>query len=166
MKTKLTPCLWFDGQAEEAAKFYTSVFPDGKITQVTHYTEEGHDIHGRPAGSVMTVSFEVNGQPFTALNGGPDFRFSEAISFEIPCATQEEIDHYWEKLGEGGPPEAQVCGWVKDKYGLSWQVVPEIMGGLMDDSDKGRASRVMAAMLKMKKLDIATLKKAADGPHD
>ncbi len=158
---RIAPCLWFDNQAEEAATFYTSIFSNAKIAKVSHYTEAGQEIHNRPPGSVMTVEFELDGQSFTALNGGPVFKFNEAISFQINCDTQEEIDYYWEKLRQGGDPKAEQCGWLKDKYGVSWQVVPRIMGELMSDSDPGKAGRVMNAMLPMKKLDIAELERAA-----
>jgi predicted 3-demethylubiquinone-9 3-methyltransferase (glyoxalase superfamily) len=161
---RINPCLWFDGQAEEAARFYTSVFKSSKMGKITRYGTEGHEIHGRPAGSVMTVSFELEGQRFTALNGGPDFKFSEAISFEIHCETQEEIDYYWEKLGAGGDPKAQACGWLKDRFGLSWQVVPMVMLDMFgDDPESPQSQRVMRAMLEMKKLDIAALQRAYAG---
>jgi predicted 3-demethylubiquinone-9 3-methyltransferase (glyoxalase superfamily) len=160
---RIRPCLWFDTQAEEAAKFYTSIFKNSKINKVSRYTKEGHEIHGRPAGSVMTVEFELDGQSFTALNGGPAFRFNEAVSFQVDCATQEEVDYYWEELSKGGDARAQQCGWLKDKYGLSWQVVPTIVGELMSSSDPAKSERVMKALLGMKKLDIAGLEKAARG---
>jgi predicted 3-demethylubiquinone-9 3-methyltransferase (glyoxalase superfamily) len=161
ISSRIAPCLWFDDQSEEAARFYASVFRNSRIVQVSHYTEAGHEVHGRPPGSVMTVEFELEGISFTALNGGPHFKFTEAVSFQVNCDTQEEIDYYWEKLGAGGDLRAQQCGWLKDKYGLSWQVVPAIMTELMSDADKEQAGRVMEAMLKMKKLDIAELKRAA-----
>lgn len=126
-----TPCLWFDDQGEEAAKFYTAIFPNSKIVAVTHYSEAGQEVHGKKPGSVMTVEFELNGQPFTALNGGPIFKFNEAISFQIHCDTQDEIDHYWERLGAGGDPNAQQCGWLKDRYGVSWQIVPAVLPKLL-----------------------------------
>jgi predicted 3-demethylubiquinone-9 3-methyltransferase (glyoxalase superfamily) len=160
---KISPCLWFDGQAEEAAKFYVSVFEKSRIARVTRYGKEGHEIHGREAGSVMTVAFELAGQPFTALNGGPHFHFNEAISLQVMCETQDEIDRYWNKLSAGGPEKAQQCGWLKDKYGLSWQVVPTVLPEMVGDSDPAKAGRAMKAMLQMKKLDIATLKKAYAG---
>jgi predicted 3-demethylubiquinone-9 3-methyltransferase (glyoxalase superfamily) len=159
----ITPCLWFDTQAEEAARFYTGIFKNSKIGAIARYTEAGREVHGRPPGTVMTVAFELNGQPFTALNGGPLFRFTEALSFQIMCRTQEEVDHYWNKLSEGGDPKAQQCGWLKDKFGLSWQVVPIVLPQLMSDPDRKRSSRTMEAMLKMKKLDIAELKRATEG---
>ena len=157
---KLTPCLWFDSNAEEAVKFYTSIFKKSKIKKIARYTEEGYEIHGRPAGTVMTIEFELNGQTFTALNGGPVFRFNEAISFEVNCKTQEELDYYWEKLSKGGDEKAQQCGWLKDKYGVSWQIVPTVLGDMLQDKDTERSSRVMKALLQMKKLDIKTLKQA------
>ena len=159
----IVPCLWFDTQAEEAARFYTGIFKNSKIGKISRYTEAGREVHGRSPGSVMTVAFELNGQPFTALNGGPVFQFTEAISLQIMCATQEEVDHYWNKLGEGGDKAAQQCGWVKDKYGLSWQVVPTVLTELISDPNKEKAGRVMEAMLKMKKIDIAEIKRAYDG---
>jgi predicted 3-demethylubiquinone-9 3-methyltransferase (glyoxalase superfamily) len=159
----IVPCLWFDSQAEEAARFYTGIFKNSKIGKITRYTEAGRDVHGRPAGSVMTAEFELNGQPFTALNGGPHFKFNEAVSFQIMCQNQEEVDHYWNKLTQGGDPNAQQCGWLKDKYGLSWQVVPTELVQLMSDPDKEKAGRAMNAMLKMKKLDIVALRRAFEG---
>jgi predicted 3-demethylubiquinone-9 3-methyltransferase (glyoxalase superfamily) len=163
MPHKITPCLWFDDQAEDAAKFYTSIFKDSKITSISHYGEAGKEIHGRPPGSVMVVAFELNGQSFTALNGGPIFKFNEAISFQIDCATQEEVDYYWEKLTPGGDPSCQQCGWLKDKFGVSWQVEPTILSKLINDPDTVKSQRAFQAMLQMKKLDIAGLKKAFAG---
>lgn len=160
---KISPCLWFDDQGEEAARFYTSVFKNSRIKHTTRYGEAGHEIHGRPAGSVMTVVFDLDGQEITALNGGPHFKFNEAVSLQVFCESQEEVDYYWEKLSEGGDEKAQVCGWLKDKYGLSWQVVPIRLNELMDDPDPEKAGRVMEAMLKMKKLDIAELERAYAG---
>jgi predicted 3-demethylubiquinone-9 3-methyltransferase (glyoxalase superfamily) len=157
----ITPCLWFDGNAEEAVKFYTSIFKNSKIGKTSRYSEAGQEIHRQPAGSVMTVDFELNGQTFTALNGGPMFKFTEAISFQVHCETQEEIDDYWEKLSAGGDPNAQACGWLKDKFGLSWQVVPSILGKLGQGEPK-KSGRMMDALLKMKKLDIKTLQQAYD----
>ena len=159
----LSPCLWFDSQAEEAARFYVSVFRKGNIKAVTRYPNVGQDIHGRAAGSVMTVEFEINGLPITALNGGPIFKFSEAISLQVFCRTQAEIDYYWERLGEGGDPNARQCGWLKDKFGLSWQIVPEGMVEMLGNSKSKGAERAFAAMMEMKKLDIAALKAAAKG---
>jgi predicted 3-demethylubiquinone-9 3-methyltransferase (glyoxalase superfamily) len=159
---KISPCLWFNDQAEEAAKFYTGIFKNSKIFEISRYTEAGNEIHGRPAGSVMAVSFELDGATFAALNGGPQFTFTEAISFQIDCRDQQEVDYYWQKLIEGGGTPVQ-CGWLKDKYGLSWQVVPTALKDMLLDKDKAKAARVMDAMLKMVKLDIATLEKAYQG---
>ncbi|MES2318151.1 MAG: VOC family protein [Pseudomonadota bacterium] len=159
----ITACLWFDDQAEQAAKYYTSIFPNSRIVTVARYGEAGTDIHGRPPGSVMTVAFELNGHAFTALNGGPVFTFNEAISFQLYCDTQDEIDHYWNHLKEGGPVQAQQCGWVKDRYGVSWQIVPRAMEEMMSSGDPLRADRVMTAMLGMQKLDLAQLQAAFDG---
>jgi predicted 3-demethylubiquinone-9 3-methyltransferase (glyoxalase superfamily) len=156
---KMSLCLWFDGQAEEAAKFYTSIFKDGKIGKIQRYGKEGYEFHKRPEGSVMTVDFEANGMHFQALNGGPLFQFTEAISLVVTCDTQKEIDYYWEKLTGQGGKEIQ-CGWLKDKFGLSWQVVPSIFQELMNGPNKEGARRTMNAMFKMKKFDIATLKQA------
>jgi predicted 3-demethylubiquinone-9 3-methyltransferase (glyoxalase superfamily) len=157
---KISPCLWFDDQGEEAAKFYTSIFKDSKIGDVTRYGKEGYEIHGREEGTVMTVEFEIEGQKFLALNGGPIFKFNEAISFQVYCETQEEVDYYWEKLSEGGDEKAQQCGWLKDKYGVSWQIVPTILIKMLKDKDSEKSQRVMKAMLQMHKLDISILKKA------
>lgn len=154
---RITPSLWFDLQSEEAAKFYVSVFPNSEIKNVSYYGEGGP----RPAGTVLSVDFSLDGQLFTALNGGPQFTFDEAVSFQIDCADQAEVDHYWTKLSEGG--EEGPCGWLKDKYGLSWQVVPTVLGELLTDPDAGRAQRAMQAMLGMGKLDVAALRAAADG---
>jgi len=159
----IATCLWFDNQAEEAASFYTSIFKDSKINQITRYPAVGQEIHQRPAGSVMVVAFELNGRPFSALNGGPIFKFNEAISLQIMCKTQDEIDYYWERLGAGGDPKAQQCGWLKDKFGLSWQVVPAIVSDLVKDHASENAKRAMAVMLKMKKLNIAELERAYAG---
>jgi predicted 3-demethylubiquinone-9 3-methyltransferase (glyoxalase superfamily) len=156
-------CLWFDSQAEEAAGFYTSIFKNSKIGRIGRYGKEGYEIHGRPAGTVMTVEFEIDGQAFTALNGGPIFKFNEAVSFQILCETQKELDYYWEKLSEGGDPKAQQCGWLKDKYGLSWQVVPKTLIDLVSDPDSEKSQRAMKAMLQMKKIDIEKIKRAYDG---
>jgi predicted 3-demethylubiquinone-9 3-methyltransferase (glyoxalase superfamily) len=160
---KITPCLWFDDQAEEAAKFYTAIFKNSKITSITRYGEAGHEVHGRPAGTVMVVAFELDGQTFTALNGGPMFKFNEAISFQVNCKTQEEVDYYWEQLSEGGDKKAQQCGWLKDRYGASWQVVPTVLPEMLNDSDYEKSQRVMKAMLQMKKIDIEELERAYDG---
>jgi len=153
----ITPFLWFDNQAEEAARFYTSIFPDSKIENIAHYGDAGPG----PKGTVMTVSFKLRGQPFLALNGGPQFKFTEAVSFVVNCEDQEEIDEYWEQLSAGGQP--MPCGWVKDKYGLTWQVTPTIMGELMTSKDPEKSKRVMQAMMPMTKLDIETLKRAYEG---
>jgi len=161
----ITPCLWFDNQAEEAARYYTGIFKNSKIGTISRYTEAGREVHGRPAGTVMVVAFELDGQPFTALNGGPLFKFNEAISFQIMCRTQEEVDHYWNKLTAGGDEKAQQCGWLKDKYGVSWQVVPAVLAEMMSDPDKEKSGRAMEALLQMKKLDIAELKRAFEGEH-
>ena len=159
----ITPCLWFDTQAEEAARYYTGIFKNSRIGTITRYGEAGREVHGRPPGTVMTVAFELNGQPFTALNGGPVFRFNEAVSFQIMCQTQEEVDHYWNRLSAGGDKQAQQCGWLKDKFGVSWQVVPTVLVEMMADPDKEKSGRVMEAMLPMKKLDIAELERAFQG---
>jgi len=160
---KITPCLWFDNQAEEAAKFYVSLFKKSAIGAVTRYGKEGFAVHGRPEGSAMTVSFSLEGQEFTALNGGPHFKFSEAISFVVKCETQREVDHYWDKLGYGGDERARQCGWLKDKYGVSWQIVPAALFEMMAGADSRKSGRVMRAMLQMKKLDLAALRQAYEG---
>jgi predicted 3-demethylubiquinone-9 3-methyltransferase (glyoxalase superfamily) len=154
--TRITPCLWFDTEGEEAAAFYVSLFKNSRITEVSRYGDAGP----RPAGTVMVVAFELDGQPFTALNGGPEFTFNEAISLQIDCSSQEEVDHYWEGLTAGG--EEGPCGWLKDRYGVSWQVVPNELTTLLQDPDAGRSQRAMAAMMTMKKIDIAALKAAAE----
>jgi len=161
---KISPCLWFDNQAEEAARFYVGIFQNSRIGRISRYGEAGQEVHHRPPGSVMTVEFELEGQPFTALNGGPAFRFNEAISFQIDCESQEEVDHYWNKLSAGGDPNAQQCGWLKDKFGLSWQVVPRRLAELMTDPDRAKAGRAMQAMLQMKKIDIPALERAVAEP--
>jgi predicted 3-demethylubiquinone-9 3-methyltransferase (glyoxalase superfamily) len=153
--TKLTPCLWFDTEGEEAATFYTSVFPNSRIVDVARYGSAGP----RPEGTVMTVSFELDGQPFLALNGGPEFTFSEAISFQVDCRSQEEVDSFWNQLSAGG--EEGPCGWLKDKFGLSWQIVPTRLPELLGDPDRAKSQRVMQAMLQMKKIDIDALERAA-----
>lgn len=160
---KIAACLWFDDQAEEAVAFYAGIFKDSRIVSVARYGEAGREIHGRPAGSVMSVAFELNGQPFTAINGGPLFQFSEAISFQIFCQTQEEVEYYWGKLSAGGDEKAQQCGWLKDRYGVSWQVIPTVLMEMMQDPDHVKSQRATQAMLQMKKLDIAKLKRAYDG---
>lgn len=157
---KLTPCLWFDSNAEEAVKFYTSIFKKSKIGKIARYGKAGYEIHGKRAGTVMTIEFELNGQPFTALNGGAVFTFNEAISFQVFCRSQKEIDYYWAKLSKGGDPKAQQCGWLKDQYGVSWQIVPTVLGEMMQDKDARISDNVMQALLQMKKVDIKTLKQA------
>jgi predicted 3-demethylubiquinone-9 3-methyltransferase (glyoxalase superfamily) len=157
---KITPCLWFDDQAEQAAQFYTSIFPNSRIMTVTRFGEAGHEIHGRPAGSVMVVAFELHGHGFTALNGGPVFRFNEAISLQVHCADQQELDRYWQKLGDGGDPNAQQCGWLKDKFGLSWQIVPNNIDELVGDPTNPKSQAAMNAILGMKKIDIAAVERA------
>jgi predicted 3-demethylubiquinone-9 3-methyltransferase (glyoxalase superfamily) len=158
---QITPFLWFDDHAEEAVNFYVSIFNNSTIGNVTRYDEEGARASGRPVGSVMTIAFQLNGQEFTALNGGPQFKFSEAISFAVNCDTQEEMDKYWQKLSEGG--EEGQCGWLKDKYGLSWQVVPTVLPEMLRDKDAQKAKRVMQALIQMKKLDIEALERAYKG---
>lgn len=161
IKQKISPCLWFDTQAEEAARFYISVFPNSRINQKSRYTEAGRDVHGKEPGSVLTVEFELDGQTFTALNGGPQFKFTEAVSFQIMCDSQAEIDRYWSRLCDGG--KESVCGWLKDRYGLSWQVVPSELVHMLTDANRGRAERVLTAVMKMKKFDVAALKRAYAG---
>jgi predicted 3-demethylubiquinone-9 3-methyltransferase (glyoxalase superfamily) len=158
----ITPCLWFDDQAEAAANFYVGIFPNSTITLISRYGEAGKEIHGKEPGSVLTVGFELDGQSFTALNGGPVFTFNEAVSFQVHCETQDELDHYWDRLSAGGDDNAKQCGWLKDRYGLSWQVVPSVLMAMLTDSDTVRAQRAFTAMLQMQKLDIAALKKAFD----
>ena len=160
---KISPCLWFDGQAEEAARFYTAIFPNSKIGKISRYGEAGQEVHGMKAGTVMTVAFELDGQSFTALNGGPVFRFNEAISFQVLCESQDEVDNYWKRLSDGGDPKAQQCGWLKDKFGVSWQIVPSALIEMLTDPDRGKSQRAMRAMLQMQKLDIDKLRKAFDG---
>ena len=157
LRQKITPCLWFDTENEEAAKFYTSIFPASRIVEVTRYGSAGP----RAEGTVMTVLFELDGQQFVALNGGPEFKPNEAISFQVDCATQEEVDSYWNALADGGEPGP--CGWLKDRFGVSWQIVPKVLGELITDPDAGKAQRVMAAMLSMGKIEIAELERAAAG---
>jgi predicted 3-demethylubiquinone-9 3-methyltransferase (glyoxalase superfamily) len=156
---KITPFLWFNDNAEEAVKFYTSIFKKSKIGKIARYDEAGEKVAGRPAGSVMTIEFEIEGQDFVALNGGPHFKFNEAVSFVVSCKTQTEVDYYWNKLSAGG--KQVQCGWLTDKYGLSWQIVPTVLGELLSDKDAAKSQRVMTAMLKMVKLDIKKLKDAA-----
>jgi len=157
---KITPCLWFDDQAEEAVNFYISIFKNSKVVNITRYGEAGAEASGRPKGTVMTITFQLEGQEFMALNGGPVFKFTEAISFLVNCETQEEIDELWQRLSEGGDEKAQQCGWLKDKYGLSWQIVPTILGEMLQDKDPKKSEKVMEALLKMSKIDIKTLKQA------
>lgn len=157
----ITPNLWFDRQAEEAARFYVSVFPKSRIGRITYYGESAAQMSGLPKGTVLTVDFEINGEPFVALNGGPMFKFSEAISFIVNCESQEEVDRYWNKLLEGG--QESECGWLKDRYGLSWQIVPTELNDMLADADPERSERVMTAMLKMKKLDLGELRRAYEG---
>jgi predicted 3-demethylubiquinone-9 3-methyltransferase (glyoxalase superfamily) len=157
---KIAPCLWFDHQAEEAANFYVSIFKNSKIVGTARYPKAGQEVHKRPPGSVMTVAFELDGQAFTALNAGPLFQFTEAISLQVDCDTQEELDRYWEQLSRGGDPRAQQCGWLKDKYGLSWQIVPKVLPELLKDHESVKAQRAMEALLRMKKIDIAELERA------
>src|SRR5262245_61277939 len=159
---KITPFLWFDNQAEEAVKFYTSVFKNCKIVETSHYGEEGSKVAGRPKGSVMTITFQIDDQEFIALNGGPLYKFTEAISFVVNCNTQQEVDEYWEKLTAAGGEEIQ-CGWLKDKFGLCWQIVPTILNKLIQDKDPQKSQRAMNAMLQMKKLDIKGLEDAFNG---
>jgi predicted 3-demethylubiquinone-9 3-methyltransferase (glyoxalase superfamily) len=160
---RITPSLWFDDQAEAAAAFYTTIFRNSRIVNISRYGEVGYEVHGRPAGTVMAVAFELAGQAFTALNGGPLFRFNEAISFQVHCETQEDVDYYWEKLSAGGDDKAQQCGWLKDKYGVSWQVVPGILLEMIGDPDPEKSQRAMAAMLQLKKIDIEALRRAYAG---
>lgn len=158
---RITPFLWFDDRAEEAVGFYTSVFDNSRIVSITRYSEEGSQAAGRPAGSVMTIAFQLDGQDFTALNGGPHFKFNEAISLVVNCQSQEEVDRYWNRLSQGGDERAQQCGWLKDRYGVSWQIVPKQLIELLTDPDPDRARRAMKAMLQMKKIDVEALRKAA-----
>jgi predicted 3-demethylubiquinone-9 3-methyltransferase (glyoxalase superfamily) len=160
---RIAVCLWFDSQAEEAANFYVSIFKNAKVTQISRYPKAGQETHHQKPGSVMTAEFELDGQSFTALNAGPVFKFNEAVSLQVYCDTQEEVNYYWDRLSQGGDPKAQQCGWLKDKYGLSWQVVPKMMAELYKDHESAKAQRAMEAMLKMKKLDIAALERAVAG---
>lgn len=158
---KIAPCLWFDTEAEEAANAYVSIFKNSRISRISRYGKEGREVHGKPAGSVMTVEFEIEGQEFVALNGGPHFKFNEAVSFQVHCETQEEIDHYWSRLGMGG--EEGPCGWLKDKYGVSWQVVPTVLAKMLTDPDPRKSQRVTKAFLQMKKFDLAALRRTYEG---
>jgi predicted 3-demethylubiquinone-9 3-methyltransferase (glyoxalase superfamily) len=160
---KITPFLWYDHQAEQAAAFYTSIFPNSRIAGVSHFGEEGKEQHGRPPASVMVVSFELDGQAFHAMNGGPNVVFNWSVSFMVNCDTQEEVDYYWEKLGQGGDPQFRQCGWVQDQFGLSWQIIPNVLMEMVGHPADPRSERAMAAMLRMKKIDIAQLHRAYDG---
>jgi len=158
---RITPFLWFDKQAEEAVNFYVSIFENARVLDTTRYSKDASKASGQPEGSAMTVAFQLDGQDFTALNGGPHFKFNEAVSLVVNCRTQAEVDHYWNRLSAGGDPNAQQCGWLKDKYGVSWQIVPTELPKLLTDPDPGKAERVMKAMLQMKKIDVDALKRAA-----
>lgn len=158
---RITPCLWFDKQAEEAANFYVSLFPNSKITNISHYGKEGFEVHQMPEGRVLVAQFELNGQEFMALNAGPVFKFTEAVSFVVSCENQEEVDRFWNALS--AVKESEQCGWLKDKYGLSWQIIPKQLDEMISDPDPVKSGRVMTAMLQMKKIDIAALKKAYEG---
>ena len=157
---KIAPCLWFDDEAEEAVRFYLTIFENSNVRKVSRYGKAGHEFHQKPEGSVMAIAFELDGQPFTALNGGPIFRFNEAISLQVYCESQEEVDYYWKKLSEGGDDKAQQCGWLKDKYGVSWQIVPTVLPDLVGDPASAKSQRAMQAMLGMKKIVIEDLKRA------
>jgi predicted 3-demethylubiquinone-9 3-methyltransferase (glyoxalase superfamily) len=160
---KITPCLWFEKQAEDAAKFYVSIFKNSGIETVTRYGKEGFERHRQPEGTIQTVTFRLEGQTFTALNGGPKYSLSPAVSFVVHCESQAEVDYFWDKLGAGGDPTWQVCGWLRDKFGLSWQVVPEALFSMITDKDASKCARVMAALMQMKKLDLPTLQRAYEG---
>lgn len=160
---RIAPCLWFDDQAEEAVAFYTSIFAHSRIVSLSRYGEVGHEFHGKQPGTVMAVAFELDGLAFTALNGGPQFRFNEALSLQVNCQDQAQVDHYWDRLSVGGDGGAQQCGWLKDRYGLSWQIVPTALPQMLSDPDTAKSQRVMAALLQMKKLDIAQLQRAYAG---
>ena len=157
---RIAPCLWFDDEAEEAVRFYLTIFESSHVRKVSRYGKAGHEFHQKPEGSVMAIAFELDGQPFTALNGGPIFRFNEAISLQVYCESQEEVDYYWKKLSEGGDDKAQQCGWLKDKYGVSWQIVPTVLPDLVGDPASAKSQRAMQAMLGMKKIVIEDLKRA------
>jgi len=160
---KITPCLWFNGQAEEAANLYTSLFKNSRITKVTRHSEPGQEIHRQPASQVLVVAFELGRQPFIALNGGPQFKFNEAVSFQIDCADQDEVDYFWTNLSTGGDESKRQCGWLADRFGVAWQIVPKALTKMLDDPDVEKVKRVMVSMMAMKKLDIAGLQKAYDG---
>ena len=157
---KITPFLWFNHEAEEAVRFYTSIFKNSKVGKIARYGKEGQEVHGKEVGSVMTIEFQIEGQTFIALNGGPAFKFNEAVSFAVNCKTQDEIDYYWEKLSEGGDPSAQQCGWLKDKFGVSWQIVPDLLTELVSDPNSEKSQKAMKALLAMKKIVIEEMKKA------
>jgi predicted 3-demethylubiquinone-9 3-methyltransferase (glyoxalase superfamily) len=159
----MSVCLWFNGQAEEAARYYTGIFRDSRMGKIAHFGQAGREIHGQAPGSVLTVEFELNGCLFTALNGGPDFKFNEAISLTVHCADQSEIDYYWDRLAAGGDPAAQQCGWLKDRYGVSWQIVPAVLSAMIAGPVTEKTERVLAALLTMKKLDLSALKQAQKG---
>jgi predicted 3-demethylubiquinone-9 3-methyltransferase (glyoxalase superfamily) len=163
LASKIIPCLWTDDTAEEQVKFYTGIFPNSRVVKTTYYPDTGKEIHGHDAGKVLTVEFELAGVAFTALNGGPNFKYNEAVSFQVMCEDQAEVDHFWSRLGEGGDPQAQQCGWLKDKYGLSWQIVPQAMIDMLTSPDTAGMQRAFAAMMQMKKLDIAALQRAFEG---
>jgi predicted 3-demethylubiquinone-9 3-methyltransferase (glyoxalase superfamily) len=160
-KQRITPCLWFDTQADEAAKFYTAIFKNSRINRISRYTKAGHEIHGKEPGSVLTVEFELEGQTFTALNGGPQFKFDEAVSFQVMCEGQAEIDHFWSALGAGG--REGPCGWLKDKFGVSWQIVPSVLPRMLADADSAKRERTMSALMQMKKFDVDALQRAYSG---
>jgi predicted 3-demethylubiquinone-9 3-methyltransferase (glyoxalase superfamily) len=159
----IVPCLWFNNEAEDAAKFYVSIFKDSSLGAISRYGKEGFEVHGQKEGTALTVAFTLDGQKFTALNGGPHFKFNEAISMQVMCKDQQEVDYFWGKLSAGGDPKAQQCGWLKDKFGLSWQIVPEVLSKLLSDPDKAKSGRAMKALLQMKKLDIAALERPHHG---
>lgn len=159
----IAPCLWFDNQAEEAADFYVSIFDNSRIVTISRYGKAGFEFHHKPEGSVMTVAFELDGHPFTALNGGPTFTINEAISFQVHCETQREVDYFWERLSAGGDEKAQRCGWLKDKFGVSWQIVPAALLEMINDPDSQKSQRAMTAMLQMKKIDLDTVRRAYGG---
>lgn len=162
-KARITPCLWFDSEALEAARYYVRIFRNSKVRKIAYYGEAGREQHGRKPGSVLIVEFELDGRPFTALNGGPIFKFNEAVSLQVRCKDQKQVDYYWKKLGAGGDPAAQVCGWLKDRYGLSWQIVPDAVTKLISDHKSAKSQRAFAEMMKQKKPDIAAIQKAYDG---
>jgi predicted 3-demethylubiquinone-9 3-methyltransferase (glyoxalase superfamily) len=162
-RARITPCLWFDSEAEQAAKYYVRIFRNSKVKSIARYGEAGREQHGKPPGSVMIVEFELDGRPFTALNGGPIFKFNEAVSLQVRCKDQQKVDYYWSKLTAGGDPAAQVCGWLKDKYGLSWQIVPDIVPRLLGSPRSARSQRAFAEMMAQRKPDIAALQRAYDG---